>query len=131
MAEAITTLLLLVGAVWFWSDSLQARERALNRCRKACDELCVQLLDETVALSRITLNRNPRGRLSVHRWYRFEFSTDGTDRHPGAVSLTGQIIEFVRLEHPQGPLIMPAGTLHGIGEDTRLKVREGDSDKLH
>ncbi len=114
MAEAITTLLLLVGAVWLWSDSLRARELTLNRCRDACNELCVQLLDETVALSRITLKRDARGRLLLHRWYRFEFSTDGTDRHPGAVSLTGQVIEFVRLEYPQGPLILPAGKLHGI-----------------
>ncbi len=113
MADTIA-LLVLVLVLWFWNDSARTREQTLKYCRDACRELSIQLLEETVALARTRLKRDARGHLLVHRWYRFEFSTDGTDRHPGVASVAGRIIEFVRFEHPQGPLIIPSSGLHVV-----------------
>lgn len=103
---SLLIILVMVGIVWFWANSLKIRERVLRRCASACEQLDVQLLDQTVALARLALARDQEGRLSVRRWYIFEFSTDGGDRHQGSLSLLGSRIEFVRMEHPQGPLIM-------------------------
>ncbi len=104
--ESLTAILVMVGMIWFWVNSLRLREHVLRRCASACEQTNVQLLDQTVALVRLALARNLEGQLSVRRWYIFEFSTDGGDRHKGSVSLLGSHIEFIRMEHPEGPLIM-------------------------
>src|SRR5215211_7165245 len=103
---SLIAILLIAGVIWFWADSLRIREQALRCCDNACKQLNVQLLDQTVALSHLTLARDPEGRLSLRRWYIFEFSTNGGDRCRGSVCLLGSEIEIIRMEHPQGPLIM-------------------------
>jgi hypothetical protein len=90
-------------------DGLRARERVLDHCRRACAELSVQLLDETVAVTRIDLARDLHGRWRLRRVYRFEFSVDGTDRRSGLAVLTGGLLSHIRLDHPAGPVVLPAG----------------------
>ena len=41
----------------------------------------MQLLDQTVALQRLRIRRGDDGRLHWLRRYRFELSTNGSDRH--------------------------------------------------
>ena len=107
-------ILVMVGIVWFWANSLRIREKVLRRCASACTQLDVQLLDQTVALARLALARNAEGRVVLRRWYRFEFSTDGGDRRRGSVCLLGPKIEFISLDHPQGPVIMDIDADKGI-----------------
>ncbi len=87
-------------AIWFWLDSMRARETAVAACEKTCRHLGVQFLDETVALSRLRLRRNALGQLQLHRTYRFEFTESGTSRHRGTVALLGRHIEELHLERP-------------------------------
>lgn len=103
---SLIAILVIAGIVWFWAHSLWIRERVLRQCARTCKQMNVQLLDQTVALSRLALGRDPQGRLSLRRWYVFEFSTDGGDRCKGCVGLLGSRIECVRMEYPQGPIIM-------------------------
>jgi hypothetical protein len=105
-AAPVITLVLIAAAVWFWIGSMRAREQTLARARRACEQMDVQLLDQTVALSRLWVRRDSRGHLRLWRWYSFEFSISGSDRHRGAASLVGDEIQFVRLEHPEGPVII-------------------------
>ncbi len=88
-------------AVWFWQDAMRARERALAACRRACRSCGAQLLDDTVALDRLRLQRR-QGRLRIARRYRFEFSLSGNDRRPGRVRLVGPRIVDLQLELPDG-----------------------------
>ena len=99
-------ILVIAGIVCFWAHSLWNRERVLRHCARTCKQMNVQLLDQTVALSRLALDRDPQGRLSLRRWYVFEFSTDGGDRCKGCVGLLGSRIECIRMEYPEGPIIM-------------------------
>jgi hypothetical protein len=103
---SLMAILVIAGIVWFWAHSLWIRERVLRHCARTCKQMNVQLLDQTVALSRLALDRDPQGRLSLRRWYVFEFSTDGGDRCKGCVGLLGSRIECVRMEYPGGPIIM-------------------------
>jgi hypothetical protein len=99
------SLLLLIGVVavvWFWMDTLRARERALRAGSKACRQLNMQFLDQTVALSRFKFRRNNAGRVRVQRTYRFEFSDDGMHRWAGRVAVFDGKIESVELDHPDG-----------------------------
>ena len=99
-------LLALVGAaLWFWIDTLGAREQALRAASNLCAQVDVQFLDQTVALSRLGLGRDSRGRLQVRRTYGFEFSTDGVSRRKGSAVTLGRLIESVQLDHPDGRII--------------------------
>ncbi len=86
---------LLVAVVLLWLDHLGARERAQALGQRLCAEAGVQLLDQSVALRRIDLMRDAEGRLGLRRWYGFELSTDGTDRHRASLRIAhGRLEEF-------------------------------------
>ncbi|MEX0901025.1 MAG: DUF3301 domain-containing protein [Gammaproteobacteria bacterium] len=95
-----TDLLWLVGGaalVWFWVDSMRARERAVALCANLCRTHGVQLLDQTVALSNLGFARNPRGRLQLRRRYRFEFTRSGAARDSGTIVMLGSRMETAEM----------------------------------
>jgi uncharacterized protein DUF3301 len=78
-------------AVWLWMDALGARERAVRYGRQLCREAGVQLLDQTVSLTRIRIARVD-GLPTLVRRYGFEISLDGSDRHRGHLDLEGHAL---------------------------------------
>lgn len=103
----ILALLLIVGAAWFWWDTLRTRERAQHIAMMACRQAGVQFLDGTVALKRIGLTRNEQGRLKPLRYYAFEFSDTGAERRAGTVILAGMARKYLHMDLPEGPTITP------------------------
>ena len=73
-------LIVVIAAAWFWLDSIAVRETAINTGRDLADRYDLQLLDETVACTRLRLGRNSRGRIQLMRTYDFEVSANGSDR---------------------------------------------------
>src|SRR3569832_559504 len=100
--QLIFTLLAIGLLVWFWADSLRAREHALQVCRRACAKIDAQLLDETVALRRLSIARNHHGHTVWWRIYNFEYSLDGAQRLRGSVVLRGRAVETVAIQSPEG-----------------------------
>jgi hypothetical protein len=92
----------------FWNTGMQARELALRAARRACEDLDQQLLDQTVALARVALARDVRGRWRLQREYAFEFSSQGTERRRGAAIVMRARVERVQLELPDGLVVLPA-----------------------
>lgn len=93
-------LLWLAGGaavVWFWVDSMRVRERAVTLCAGLCRTHEVQLLDQTVALSTLSVARNARGRLQFRRRYRFEFTRSGAARDSGTIVMLGSLMESAEL----------------------------------
>ena len=84
-------LLLAVLAVlgWFWWDGLRKREIAMRAARGVCERAGVQLLDETVAMRKISLRRDATQQARLYREFAFEYSTVGDDRQAGRVYLLG------------------------------------------
>jgi hypothetical protein len=76
----IFLLIVVIAAAWFWLDSIAVRETAINTGRDLVDRYDLQLLDETVACTRLRLGRNSRGRIQLMRTYDFEVSANGSDR---------------------------------------------------
>lgn len=77
----------------------------------------MQLLDETVALARLRVARDPRnGRVRLRREYGFEFSREGDERRKGTVSILSGRVETVHLEHPEGPVVVPGPGGRSAGE---------------
>jgi hypothetical protein len=90
-------LVLTAAGVWFWLDSLKAREIGINAARSACQEDGLQFLDETVVGHSLRLARDDVGRLRLRRTYSFEYSDTGNDRRSGSVTMLGHDVEFLHV----------------------------------
>jgi len=96
----MSPLFLLIGvgvALWFWQQSLRAREMAIHSAQELCHSQNLQLLDGTVVLSDLRLRRNARGHIALQRTYLFEYSHDGAVRQQGFVLLLGLRVESTGL----------------------------------
>jgi hypothetical protein len=89
---------LIAAGIFFWLDSLRARERALSAGRAACERYALQFLDDTVSVSRLRLGRDEDGRLRIARTYTFEFSDTGNNRRQGAIVMLGGELQDLQLE---------------------------------
>ncbi len=87
MYDAFLPFLIVLLAIYVWQASLKARERARQLGQELCAGAHVQLLDQTVSLQRLRIERGADGRLHWRRRYRFEVSTDGADRHQGTLDV--------------------------------------------
>lgn len=105
MIELLTLLIFIAGAL-FWTDSMRAREAALDAGRRACAAEGVQLLDWTVMLKKTRFSRGEDGRMHVKRVYEFEFSDTGNNRIRGSITLLGR--ELLALNLPVAHVIPSA-----------------------
>lgn len=98
----ILFLVVLCLVIWFWQDTLRARETAVSRTRRYCQDIKFQFLDDTVSLQSMKPGRNLSGHFVFHRYYHFEFSLDGENRFNGVVYMIGDQLQSIQLEHPDG-----------------------------
>ena len=91
-------IFLIALLIWFWHDTMQAREHAIVIGKRHCQNDGLQLLDETVSLSSMRLRRNSDGQVTFRRVYEFEFSDNGDNRRLGSITLLGRHAESIQLE---------------------------------
>ncbi|WP_185265870.1 DUF3301 domain-containing protein [Halopseudomonas xiamenensis] len=106
--------LMLVAAgigAWIWRG-LGLRDRALRIARQHCRQAGVQLLDESVALTRLRLGRGRHGRPGIKRRYSFEFSVTGERRYTGFVELHGDTLLKIELAPHPFPGEPPQDNVH-------------------
>jgi len=101
--------LLLAAIAWLWLDSLKAREQAVAAAKAACNSEHLLLLDDTVAILRISLARDEEGILRIRRVYGFEYSDTGNDRSAGSIVMRGSRVIVINLNLPETP---EEATLH-------------------
>ena len=90
----LTMIVLAAALVWFWQDSLAARENANAAAKEACTRLGLQFLDGTVAFARAALIRDA-GWLKLRRTYVFDYTATSIERRQGFVLLKGHRVESV------------------------------------
>src|SRR5678816_772622 len=90
----LTMLILAAAVLWFWQDSLAARESANAAAMEACRRLGLQFLDGTVAFARLALVREA-GWLKLRRTYVFDYTATSIERRQGFVLLTGRRVESI------------------------------------
>ena len=96
LSWGLLALILLGAAVlWFWQDSLAARESANAAAKEACTRLGLQFLDGTVAFARLALVRVDGGFLQLRRTYVFDYTATSIERRQGFVLLTGRRVESI------------------------------------
>ena len=91
-------LLLLIAVPFYWFDAMRAKELARNRGRQVCSNSGLIFLDDTVALNKTRLRRDGTGRLRIYREYRFEFTSDGSSRYRGEMTVSGRHIEHLSMD---------------------------------
>ena len=89
----ISLFVALAAGAWFWFDSIGARETAIRLGRDLAERCNLQLLDETVACSKLRVGRNRLGRVQLMRVYDFEVSASGSDRLPCQLVLLGSELQ--------------------------------------
>jgi len=85
----IAVLLAFATLVWFWYDSMKARERSLIVGQLACERERLQFLDQTVECVSLRPARNEDGQVVLRRVYRFEFTDNGESRRAGTIVMMG------------------------------------------
>lgn len=81
-----------------WWNNLQRREFATRAVRQYCKREGVQLLDESIALEKIRLARDPdHGRVILVRQYQFYFTSTGDERYSGKVQMHGRRLQQIDL----------------------------------
>ncbi len=93
----LSLLVLLSLAVWAWFDTRAAGEAAVAQARETCRRQELQFLDDSVAMRRLGIGRNARGRLCLRRTYQFDYTEDGSTRCQGFVIMLGNQLESIGL----------------------------------
>jgi len=93
---ALFTLAALAANHWWRARGFKSQ--ALNLAWQRCRLLQVQLLDQSVVLKQIRLQRGESGSLQWRRTYDFEFSSTGTDRYKGTLVLAGARLQSIEME---------------------------------
>jgi hypothetical protein len=102
-----TIIILFLGLIaWFWLNSIRAKEIAMQASAIACKQIEAQFLDQTASLTKIRLLRNPRGRLTIHRTFGFDYSLDRETRSKGYVMINAHKVTRVLLEEKSGSTIL-------------------------
>lgn len=99
----LLVLLLFAAGGWLWHDSLTAREIAVSAVKAACTSEDLLLLDDTVAIARVSLGRNGDGAVRLRRSYRFEYSDSGDDRSTGTLVMLGSRVLVINLNLRRPP----------------------------
>ena len=93
----ILGLLTIAAIGWLLLDSLKARDMAVLAVKAACDSEQLQLLDDTVAIKRVSLSRDTDSVLRIRRLYAFEYSDTGNNRCKGSIALLGSRVLVIKL----------------------------------
>jgi len=111
MYDTLLPLLVILAAFYVWHNALRAREQARSLAHALCARASLQLLDQTVALRRVSLRRIPGEGLRLLRCYRFEVSTDGNDRRHGSLDLLDGEITSYDLPVHEGTQALASGNV--------------------
>ncbi|MDP5069508.1 MAG: DUF3301 domain-containing protein [Congregibacter sp.] len=89
---------------WYVFSATRVRELAVAAAKRSSELADLQLLDQSVSLSKTSLSRDSGGQWRVWRQYRFEYSRDGVGREIGHIIMLGAKLQAV--------LVAEAPTFH-------------------
>lgn len=102
--DVFVTIAIVLFLIWLWFDGNRSREFTTRYCISFCRQNNVQLLDQSIHIKKLFPTRK-NGRLTLRRFYAFEFSINGTDRYSGVAVECVNNVEYLSLLHPDGEII--------------------------
>ena len=91
-------LLVVVLLAYYWWHSGDFKALALSSAAKHCEQFGLQLLDQSMVIKGLWLEKNDRGSISVRRRYQFEFSSTGEQRYLGLLVMLGTRVTSIDIE---------------------------------
>lgn len=101
----LPTLVVLSAAVGVWYYLTRTREIATSHCRQYCQQMDLQLIDDTVHRLSTRLQRNKQGTLIPVSDYQFQFSIEGQERYTAHLLMHGFTLQLIEMDHPDGKII--------------------------
>jgi hypothetical protein len=98
MLDNLVVISLLLLAYWYWFNAQSMKILALQAVKARCNALELLMLDEYVALTRISLKRNAAGNWQVYRCYMFEFASTGDERYNGVCTVLGDRVLSIEMQ---------------------------------
>ncbi len=96
LSDLFIVFMLVMIAAFIWQNA-GLKEHALVLAKRHCKTQDVQFLDDSIALTRIKLHKDPRGNFGICRRYAFEFTATGERRYSGELSLFGRRLMNIEL----------------------------------
>ncbi len=97
-------LLAVLGFVLhYWWQSGEYKGRALQLANQHCQQLGLQLLDQSMVIKGYWPMRLQSGSWFIRRRYNFEFTSTGQQRYIGRLVMLGLKLEAIELEAYQLP----------------------------
>lgn len=96
LTDVYIGFLLAIGGLLFWQN-FKAREMALSHVKRYCQQLDIQMLDDSIYGSYwrpVFYN----GQFRIKRRYRFSFTTTGIARYEGEIEMRGTQQTHIQLE---------------------------------
>jgi len=59
----LSILILLIASLFYWFDSIRAKENATKHAKNACKKVLLEFLDDTVLMKKVRLRRNAHGQM--------------------------------------------------------------------
>ncbi|VXC71020.1 conserved hypothetical protein [Pseudomonas sp. 9AZ] len=123
--DVFLLMLFATACAWLW-HAHGLREHALGLVKQHCVKSDIELLDENVALRRLALLPDARGRKRLARVYGFEFTVTGEQRHVGSITLFGK--QLGRIELAPHPFREPPAPSAQVIEMQQWRSQRQDSD---
>lgn len=92
------TLTLIAWLIW---QNAGFRDRAIALAKQHCQQVDVQLLDDTISMTKLRFKRDQRGNFALSRMYEFEFTATGEQRYRGQIELFGKRIHSIEMQPHQ------------------------------
>ncbi len=100
MSFLFNTLLMVLGGfmLHYWWQSGEYKSRALDLALQHCQQLNLQLLDQSMVIRGYWPVRREDGSWIIRRRYQFEFTSTGHQRYRGNLVLMGFKLDSMELE---------------------------------
>lgn len=98
MSIEIAGIILISALLLYWSNAKKAQEYVYQLVKNHCQQLQLQMLDDYVALSQLSWQRGPTGKIEWLRSYVFEFTSTGEERYQGMIQIRGYRVQMIKLE---------------------------------
>lgn len=97
MSDLFIVLLLSIFPYLWWLDR-GIKQYAYHQAVAYCKQQELLLLDDTVQQTSLSLKRDENGRLKMHRYFKFEFTSTGERRYTGTFEFSNRTIKNMQLD---------------------------------
>jgi len=90
-------LCLLALFALYWWHAQGCKHRAFTAAKQHCQKMQLQMLDDSVVITRLRLVKGVSGPFQWQRTYQFDFSSTYDDRYVGTIVMQGLRVEAIEL----------------------------------